>query len=132
MVAEGASLSLFFYEMGRLTTAKALFLSSSLTVFQDFGLHIGVGIGIAVAGCLILLFCQQQITHLGATHTIVVLIQSQILLCLYNSIVGNEQLLVAGLHSSPGTVHVDDEFLTVVCQLLTGIVESQLLLLDGM
>ncbi len=86
-----------------------LFLSCGLTVLQDLGLHAGVGIRIAVAGLLILLLCIQQIAHLGGAHTIVILIQSQILLCLYNGIVSNEQFLMAGLYGTPGTVHVDDE-----------------------
>ena len=51
-------------------------LSCSLTVFQNLGLHGGVGIGITVAGLLILFLCQQQIAHLGGAHPIVVFIQS--------------------------------------------------------
>ena len=77
-----------------------LFLSGSLTVFQNLGLHGRIGVGIAVAGLLILLLSQQQVAHLGGAHTIVVFIQSQILLCLSNGIVGNEQFLVTGLFST--------------------------------
>jgi len=32
---------------------------------------------------------------------------------------------MAGLYGTPGTVHVDDEFLPFVCEFLTGIVEGQ-------
>lgn len=52
----------------------ARLLSGSLTILLLFGLEVGVGIGEAVAGWLVLLPSQQEVTHLRCTHMVVILV----------------------------------------------------------
>ena len=70
-----------------------MLLASGLTIFQEFILVVGKGIGTTVESLLIEQLRFEKVRHLRGASLIVVAVQTEILFGLFNAALGNLQLL---------------------------------------
>ena len=71
-----------------------MLLPRGLTVFQEFVLIVGIGIGAVVERLLEKELGFEQVAHLGDSRPVVIAVQAEVLFCLLDATLGYLKLLV--------------------------------------
>ena len=106
-------------------------LSCGLTVFEEFVVVVGYGIGLFVAGLLVKELGFEQIGHLRGACLVEVAVQAEVLFCLFDAALGDVELLSGFFDVIICFLHANHQEFGIIGELCLCLLVFDLLAFDG-